>query len=98
MLVATGRAHHAELGERAEAEDEARPEQDVEDVAEPQHAHRDRRVARAAEHRVDQEQQHDGDVAAEHDAREAEPVAIISSLAPIARSRRSALKAPITPR
>ena len=36
-------------------------------VAEPQHAHRDRRVAGAAEDGVDEEQQHDRDVAAEHD-------------------------------
>ena len=47
------RAGDAELGKRPEAEDEAGAEHDVEHVAEPQHAHRDRGVAGAAEHRVD---------------------------------------------
>ena len=62
-------AGDAELGERSDAEDEARTEHDVDRVGEPQHPHRDRRVAGAAEHRVDQEQQHDRGVAAEHHPR-----------------------------
>ena len=50
------RAGDAESRKRAEPEDEARIEADVDRVGDPQHAHRDRRVAGAAEHGVDQEQ------------------------------------------
>ena len=52
-------AGHAQLGERPQAEDEARAEHDVDDVREPEHPHRDRGVARAAEDGVDEEQQQD---------------------------------------
>ena len=65
-----GRARDAERRERPEAEDEARVEDEVDDVREPQDAHRDRRVAGAAEDRVDEEEQDDDDVAAEHHPRE----------------------------
>ncbi len=68
---ADGGAGDAHLGERADAEDEARAEHDVDRVGEPQHAHRDGGVAGAAEHRVDEEQQQDGAAPAEHHAREA---------------------------
>ena len=64
------RASHPHLRKRAEPEDEAGPEDDVEDVAEPEHAHGDRGVSCAAENGVDQEEQHDRHVPAEHDARE----------------------------
>ena len=57
-------------GKRADAEDQARPEDDVDRVREPQHAHRDRGIARAAEDGVDEEEQHHGAAAAQHDARE----------------------------
>ena len=68
-VVATAAPVTPSFGNGPEAEDQQRPEHDVDRVREPQHAHRDRRVARAAEDRVDQEQHHDRDVAAEHDAR-----------------------------
>ena len=65
-----GRAGDPELRERSPAEDEARPEGDVERVREPQRAHREHGVASTAEDRVDQEDHEHGHVAAEHDARE----------------------------
>ena len=64
-----GGAGHAERRERPQPEDEARGEHDVERVGQPQHAHGDRRVAGAAEDGVDEEEQHDRGVAAEHDPR-----------------------------
>ena len=60
----------AELRKRADAEDQERPEHDVDGVGEPEHAHRDGRVAGAAKHGVDEKQQDDVDARAEHDARE----------------------------
>ena len=63
---ADGCPGHAHLGKRPDAEDEARAEHDVDRVGEPEHAHGDRRVARAAEHGVDEEQQQDGAAAAQH--------------------------------
>ena len=73
------------------------PEHDVDDVAEPEHAHRDGRVAGAAEHRVHQEQQHHRGVAAEHHAGEAGPVRTTSSVPPISRSRSVAKYPPSEP-
>ena len=63
------RAGDAQPGEWPETEDEARIETDVDCVGDPEDAHRDRRVARAAEHRVDQKQHHDDAVEAEDDGR-----------------------------
>ena len=53
------RAGDAQLRERSEPKDQTRSEHDVDRVRQPEHAHRDRRVARAAEDRVDQEQHDD---------------------------------------
>jgi hypothetical protein len=97
IVVADGRAGDAELGERPDAEHEARPEHDVDGVGEPEHAHRDRRVARAAEQRVDDEQHDDHRLAAEHDARVPEPVAITRARAPMSASRSGAAAAPAAP-
>ncbi len=63
------RTRHAEFGERPEAEDETGAEKDVDGVGEPEHAHGNRRVARAAEDGVDEKQHDDRGVAAEHHAR-----------------------------
>jgi hypothetical protein len=49
-------------------EDEARAEHDVERVAEYEHPHGNRGVAGSPEHRIQQKEQDDGDVAAEHHA------------------------------
>ena len=68
-----GGAGDAELRERTEPEDEARSEDDVQEVAEPQDPHRNCGVAGSAEDRVDQEQHDDRRVAAEHGAREYAP-------------------------
>ena len=64
------RAGDAKLRKRAEAEDEAGIENDVDAACNPQDAHRDSGIASAAEDRIDQKQQHDDDVAAQHDLRE----------------------------
>jgi hypothetical protein len=58
------------LRERADAEDQARPQDDVDGVGEPEHPHRDGGVAGASEYRVDQEQHQHGAAAGEHDAGE----------------------------
>ena len=63
-------ARHTELGERTEPEDERRPERDVDCVREPERAHRELCVACTAEDAVDQEQQKDRCVPAQHHARE----------------------------
>ena len=70
VVVATAAPVTPSAGKRPEAEDEARVEDEVADVREPEDAHRDRRVAGAAEDRVDEEEEHDHDVAAEHHGRE----------------------------
>jgi hypothetical protein len=61
---------HSHRRKRTKPEDEARPEYDIQRVAEDEHAHGDRGVAGAAEHRVQQEQQEHRRVAPEHDPRE----------------------------
>ena len=61
---------YAEFGEDPQPKDKTRAENNVENVREPQHAHRDGCVACAAKDRVQQEQHHHDNVAAEHDARE----------------------------
>ena len=63
------RAGHAQAGEGAQPEHEQRPEQDVDPVGQPERPHGDRGVARAAEGGVDEEQQHDADVADQHELR-----------------------------
>jgi hypothetical protein len=64
-------AGNAQRRKGPEAEDETRPEGDVQQVAQPQHAHGDRRIAGSTKDRVQQKQQHDGGVAAEHGSGEA---------------------------
>src|SRR5947208_1436900 len=64
-----GRAGDGQPGAWSQTEDEARIETDVDRVGDPEDTHRDRRVARAAEHRVDQKQHHDDAVEAENDGR-----------------------------
>src|SRR4029079_19382992 len=56
----------AQLRKRTEPEDEARAKHDVQDVSEPEDAHRDRGITSSAEHRVQHEEEEDGRVAAEH--------------------------------
>src|SRR5713226_7378633 len=63
------RAGDAKLGERCPAEDEARVEDEVDDVGDPQQAHGDGGVTRAAEDGVVEKEKHDGAAAAEGDAR-----------------------------
>ena len=56
---AYGRAQDAQLGKRPEPEDQARIQTDVDGIGDPQRPHRRGGIARAAEDRVDQEQQED---------------------------------------
>ena len=65
-----GGAGHPHLGKRPPAENETRPEYDVQCIGEPQRAHREHRVACAAKDRIDEEDEKHGGVAAEHDPRE----------------------------
>ena len=62
-----GGALQAKRGDRSEAEDQQGVEHDVEAVGDPEHPHRDRRIARAPESGVLQEQEYDHDISAEHD-------------------------------
>ena len=64
-----GRAGDAKAWERTEPENETRSEENVDGVREPEHAHRDGRVASASKHGVYDEQHQHGAAAAEHDAR-----------------------------
>ena len=67
-------------------------------VGQPQHAHRDRGVAGAAEHGVDEEEQHHRGVAAEHDrACRSLPVSTIDGDAPISAQQRRRGSTPTTP-
>ncbi len=59
------RAHDTQLGKGSDAEDQKGIENHVADVGDPERPHRNRRVARPTENRVDQEEQKDDDVAAE---------------------------------
>src|SRR6266446_246998 len=63
-----GRAGDAELGERSPAEDEARVQYEIDDVGDPEQAHGDSGVTRAAEDGIVEEEQHDRSAAAEGDA------------------------------
>jgi hypothetical protein len=54
-------------GKGTKTEDEAGTKQDIDCVGEPENAHRDRGVSGAAEDRVDEKEEHDGRVAAQHD-------------------------------
>jgi hypothetical protein len=63
-------ANHAELWEGPKPEDEQRIERQVDGVRQPQHAHGNRGIARAAKDRVLQEEQHDAGISAEHHHRE----------------------------
>ncbi len=62
------RARHAQPRERPDAEHQQRTQDDVDQVRDREHAHRDGRIAGTAEDGVDEEDQQDDDVAAEHDA------------------------------
>ena len=62
-------AGNAEARERTESENEARIEADVDSVRNPQHAHGDRRVTRAAKHGVDQKEHEDYAVEPKNDLR-----------------------------
>ena len=63
------RAGHAHVRERPEPEDQARIEDEVDDVRHPQQPHGDRRVACAAKDRVVEKQHDDGAAAAQRNAR-----------------------------
>ena len=63
----------AELRKGPEAEDEAGSEHDVDRVRQPEDAHRDRGVSGSAKDRVDDEEDDDGRLAAQHHARIAGP-------------------------
>src|SRR6185436_9969996 len=65
-----GGAGHAELWKWADAENQARPEDDVDRIREPQHPHRDRGIARATEDGVNEEEHHHGAASSQHDPRE----------------------------
>ena len=71
--AADGRGHRragdTQLRKRAQPEDEARAQDDVDGVRQPEHPHGDGCVAGAAEDRVDDEEHHDGGLAAQHHAR-----------------------------
>src|SRR5690606_38702313 len=60
------RTRYAEFRKETDTENKARPENDVQNIREPKHAHCDRRIARTAKDRVQQEKRKHDDVAAEH--------------------------------
>ena len=64
-----GGAGDAKLGERPQAEDEARIEDKIDDVGYPEQTHGDGRITRAAEDGVIEKEQHDRAAAAEGNAR-----------------------------
>src|ERR1044072_8809058 len=59
-------ADNAHFGKRPPAKNETRAKQDVDGVAQPQHTHRDGRIAGAAEDSVDYEEQNYRGIAGEH--------------------------------
>src|SRR5262245_8863517 len=59
-------ADDAELWERSKAEDQTRSKCNVDPISEPQRAHRNRRITRAAKDGVDHEEHHDRDVSGQH--------------------------------
>jgi hypothetical protein len=60
-------ADDPELRKRPETEDEARIQNDIDSVRNPEDAHRNCGVTRATEHSVDEKQHHDHAVCTEHD-------------------------------
>src|SRR6266446_1719434 len=64
-----GRAGNAELWERSPAEDEAGVENEIDDVGDPEQAHGDGGVTRAAKDSVVEEEHHDGAAPSERNAR-----------------------------
>jgi hypothetical protein len=62
-------AGHTHFRERPDSENQQRAHGNVDCVAEPQHSHRQRRIAGASENRVVEEQQRDGSVGGEHHLR-----------------------------
>src|SRR5690348_6868045 len=60
-----GRASHAQAWKAGPSVDETGVEHQVDEIRQPQDAHCDGGIARAAKHAVDQEQEHDGGVSAE---------------------------------
>src|SRR5688572_27771730 len=65
-----GGAGDAEFREGADAEDEKRPEDDVDAVREPEYAHRDRRIAGPAKDAVDEKEHDHARVSTDHHAGE----------------------------
>jgi hypothetical protein len=53
MLVAMAGPFDPKLGERTEPEDKAWTKSDVDRIREPEHAHRDRRIAHAAKNGIE---------------------------------------------
>ena len=73
-MVAIAAPLQAQCGDGTEAEDEDRIQHQVEQVGQPQRAHGARGIAGAPEDAVDQEEQQDRDVPAEHDGGEGPPL------------------------
>src|ERR1044071_1861045 len=67
-------ADDAEFWKWSNTEDQTWTKQDVDRIRQPQCAHRDRRITRAAKDRIDHEQHHDGRIAGKHYARECRTV------------------------
>src|SRR5258708_176250 len=63
-----GGSGHAEVGERPPGENEARVEDEIDDVGDPEQTHGDSGVTGAAEDGVVEKEHHDGSAAAEGDA------------------------------
>ena len=61
-----GGAGHPHLGKRPPAENETRPERDIEGVCQPERAHGEHSVTGAAENRIDQKNQKHRRVTTEH--------------------------------
>src|SRR6266436_7982724 len=64
----SGRAGDAKLGERPPAKNEARVEDEIDDVGDPEQTHGDGGVTRAAEDGIVEKEKHDRSAAAESDA------------------------------
>src|SRR4051812_37105779 len=59
---------YAQPWKRTKAEDEAWPQNHVQDVCQPEHPHRDRRIPGASENCIDEVEHQDDNIAAQHDA------------------------------
>src|SRR5687768_15384767 len=65
------RARDAHFRKGANAKNEERSQHDVDDIRDPEHTHRDRRVTGATKDSVRKKQHHDTGIAADHHARKA---------------------------